>query len=468
MNQAYYHLPYALTIGILCGSIIACGGGNDGSNRNIETSIITGDELDPAKWQFINNVKQRENDEWVSEVSSRGINDQSELAFQDFTNPFKGLSFQADVTVKQAKNIGTLARAFIQGRFYKAFAAPERAGEIIANIDIRQEPNSQELIFGAFVVRCEDLNCDTTEPPLFTEELGTATLGEPHTLSITFDGERTFAFKVDNQAPVTFEGPPVVEGIRHPLRILGTSISGVDPESEPVEEGVIKASFDNVLINGAPREDFNADTKLTQQDALVRRVSNGVLELARSIIGEADDGSRDKQGADALLQPIDALAITNSIQADVVINQTKTQGTDVEESVGLVNGWYQTDSGPVSSTIALTGKNQIEIQVLGNGGELNEQQFFPIDTSTMHNLSMDFDGNFLNFNVDAGSLFQFNVTERAPIVNARPLTVVSTGVYVVIEGLGRNDDIGSISANVDNVVINGELYDDFSTLTQSP
>jgi hypothetical protein len=205
----------------------------------------------------------------------------------------------------------------------------------VANIDIRQEQNSTELIVVVFVLRCLDRDCNNSEDLLFDRNtFGTVELNSRHTLSITFDGRTTFVFGFDNKLPLVFSrAPAVVAPAVDPLRVYGTSVSLINPNARPPEEGFIAATFANLVVNGRPYEDPKDDRRFHR----VRRVANGRLELEVAGMGTSD--SDNVQNALFIAYP----ESVNAFRADVTLRDFGITGTTFPQ-VRIGGAWFNTDS----------------------------------------------------------------------------------------------------------------------------
>lgn len=458
-------------------------------------SIITGDHLDPTKWGQIDVFSKNVNGEWGIDITTRTAN---QVKFKRFryptSDPTQPQSYAADVLVIEAKNIGARARAFMQRRFYKAEAAPQRLGDIVANLDVRQSADATGFRASASVHRCQNLNCDTSTT-LFDQSFGPAlSAGTRYRLSMEFDGQQTFTFKIDDIAVVTFnQAPPAVTGASTGDIYVGTSIWGVDPIADPVEEGIIRARFDNLAIEGNRGQDFNdTNSDDVRQNTEVRIVDNGKLVFERFFYKEISD-TRPSLSRSLRIDPLDPSIVHNSVKAEVRIKEIELFGEELTGQIGLSKRWYQSTStkpggGDVYSELSIVhdstddgtindGRVQLAIYKCnsvdceGRDQEeifLDDLTFGPVKLNTPHTLSMNWDGNAIVFGFD-NQLHSESVTQIAPVVSERPLFLSLTPLISIRVGALKNPlERMSITAEVDDVFIDGELYDDFSTITDPP
>jgi hypothetical protein len=469
----------------------ACGGGDDESESSLTTepseisqAVFSGDQIDPTKWSpgSLHFVRKVENGVFVSEIARRGSDGSNTVSFSD---PFEGIdygssipptSFQAEVTVKEAKNKGAQVRALIQGRFYKDTNAPGRTGEIIANIDIRQEEDSTELIVVVFVLRCLNANCTNSGnlylPP---NPFGTVELKSRHTLSIDFDGRRTFTFGFDNRPPLVFSqtpAPAVVAPSEDPLRFYGTSVSRINENAQPPEEGFIAATFEHLVVNGRPYEDPKDDRRFRS----VRRVANGMLELEVAGIGASNRS--DVQNSLFIAYP----ESVNAFRADVTLLAFGMTGTTLPKA-RIVGAWFNTGQNPNPvSDDDRTGDIIAEIILLANEENAiarlircddkdcskftdlesfkDETPFGPVKLNVPYRLSIAFDRTTFSFGFN-GETKRVPPDKMPPIVGPAhsPFRALLTGVFDLAPG-----EDALVVARFDNVFVDRIPYDDFSPI----
>jgi hypothetical protein len=477
VSRWFRYLWRITTLSVILVSVTACGGGESGHNDPPPpppgpfSKVFFGDQLDPNKWQYLHFMKKIDSGQWASEIARRG----TEGINSAFSIPIDGQlnSFQIDATVTEIRDEGAGLDTFIQGRFYKDTTEPGRTGEIIADIRISHLEDSVGLVGVAFVIRCQDADCNDVEN-LFLDNtsLGSVTTGQAHQLSVEYDQTaRTFTFLIDDKSLV-FENAPVFATNSESPRVLwGTWVDDIDEDADPAEEGFVAARFDNLFIDGASFQTFE-----NPQDDLVFRtvrwVRNGVaeLELARKGIEEAPTLS---------LRIADSTPVTSSMKSKVFdIEGAGVNGAGAQ--IGMRNSWYHTGTntdgatGRVSSHIRIGVNGEVFILAFkcensncSSSTELIEDEqkqriFGTVPLSVPHTLELSWDGVNFFYGLD-GRLEMFNPTIKAPN-SSMTLGNVSRRIYVRLYNLNESDDEARIEAKIDDVFVDGNPYDDFSPL----
>lgn len=174
----------------------------------------------------------------------------------------------------------------------------------------------------------------------------------------------------------------------------------------PDEGGHIKATFDNVMVNGAPYDNFSAaliDGTKWDRLELVRRVENGVFKSELTRFGS--NGSNNLSFADT--------AAVNAYQADVTVTEVSTAGARVRARLmgRFYNAFYSTgdpgigEAGEVQATIGIRTSDsglKVVYQVFVCGDPncstsidllFNNTTFGPVNLGETHTLSIAWDGS---------------------------------------------------------------------------
>lgn len=154
----------------------------------------------------------------------------------------------------------TIAQARLAGFFFNvgAGAPSSRIDDIFAGIALVRRSNSTDtsnvLRVEAQVSRCTTADCNSGSETLFTQDLGTATLGNPVLLTLEWDraGNR-FAFIRDSGNRVVYNygarfsndsTPPST-----PSRFVGTRLNLANCFGGSRTDGMMNVSFDDLAVN---------------------------------------------------------------------------------------------------------------------------------------------------------------------------------------------------------------------------
>jgi hypothetical protein len=178
------------------------------------------------------------------------------------TNPTPITTFQVDVTVKSAKVVGcaanptfSRARAQINGTYFNdgtSLGPGDRTGDIVANFQLHRDSISGDQI-QANVNRCTNAGCSpfTQVTVIFT---GTWVQGVASTLNIQWDKpNKRFIFTLNpggsqEQRILTYTFSDTDPAVA-PTRRLASDNSAASCQSGPRGSAIMKALFDNVMVN---------------------------------------------------------------------------------------------------------------------------------------------------------------------------------------------------------------------------
>jgi hypothetical protein len=428
---------------------------------------FTSATIDSTKWsghEFVRRVNGGVFESALRRVGSSGSNTLT------FVNEDAVTAIQADVTVTEVNNNGAAARARVVGDFYSdGTAGGGYTGDVIAGTEILH--NGSSLVISFFAVRCNDINCATFTQLVFDDTtFGAAALGETHTLSVAWDGvSQLFTFGVDG-VTTTFDPTAAapVAGPAGPSRFkgLGTRVSGIDTADEGA---FIAATFDNVIMNGNPYDDFSGaaiDAAKWETLEFVRRIEGG--ELMSTL------RRRESNGTNALTF-VNEDAVT-AIQADVRVTSLINAGAR-RVRARLVGIFYNDGTaggfgvGDIAAAIEIRHNGTVLVVALqvfrclnasctvSNGIFFDDTTFGPPTLGTTHTLLLAWDGvGVFTYGFD-GATTTFVTTGIAPLVGPpqNPLKRIETSV-VAPEANAE----GSITAIFDNVMVkwSGDLDGD--------
>jgi hypothetical protein len=174
------------------------------------------------------------------------------------------LRMEATVTLLDASasgaGVGTFPRAGLEGFFYwngqGTGGASDRTGHVLASIHLALNTETRDPEARYLVARCDDAACAATTT-VASAAIAQVDFFQPHRLKVSYDGA-AFAFQVDGAPAVEVAAPDVNRlGPTVPLKALRTRT--VVPAA-PSAFSSILALFDDVAVNGAPYDGFQART----------------------------------------------------------------------------------------------------------------------------------------------------------------------------------------------------------------
>lgn len=226
--------------------------------------------LDPAKWNDASVIRVFEQNAGglLSGISRRGGGANGAVTFGGVNdlllpNPNAVHTIEASVTLLDASAVGGIAivpRAALEGVFYwngtGSGSATDPTGHVVASIHLALNTTTGQPEARYFVLRCNDPACNTPTT-IATALIESISFFQACLLKISYDGVN-FSFQDDGRTPIVVAAPDATRlAPTYQLKALRTAI--VVPAS-PTASASALALFDNVAVNDAPYDDFNAKT----------------------------------------------------------------------------------------------------------------------------------------------------------------------------------------------------------------
>lgn len=369
-------------------------------------------------------------------------------------------TFFDDTTTNDAR-----VRARIFGTWYHAagVAANGNVGDVFSHIGIQQSVGGTPRIV-YFIGQCLDANCNTTATGV-GGDLGPATIGQGHALSIAWNGSQ-FTFGVDGTTtavtpPDAPGGAPTVE-----FKFLRSEVQRLDGANEGA---AIDASFSSVQVNGAAYDDFSS-TRFDPakwlngfapgqpgNDPFVisREVKNGAL---RSMLSASDGATRSNTIVPRVQGTPSAAA------ADVTIASSSRIGGS-QPRARVAGFWYHSgaassgNDGDVFAETSLTDTGagivaRAQVVLCTDASCTTFTQLLDDTTSlgsatpgASRRLGVSWDGQQFTFSADNASV-NFAPGAAAPVSGAAQQPNVLIGTRIVG---GASGDDAFIDASFDNV-----------------
>jgi hypothetical protein len=173
-------------------------------------------------------------------------------------------SMEATVTLLDGSLVGTgfttSPRAGLEGFFYwngtGTGSATDDTGHVTAGVSLALNSTTGLSEARYFVTRCLDADCDSSTT-LTSGALGSVKFFEPHRLRVSYDGTR-FSFQLDSGTATTFTAPDATRNTPT-VAFKALRTRAVLPAS-PTASVTLVALFDDLLVNGASYESFDART----------------------------------------------------------------------------------------------------------------------------------------------------------------------------------------------------------------
>jgi hypothetical protein len=225
---------------------------------------------DPAKWNESSLIRIFEQNAgaFLSGIYRLGGADNGASTFTSnndmfLPNPNSIQTMEATVTLLDASAGGAVTsfpRAGLQGFFYWNGTGSGATGNVESSIHLAFNATTQQPEARYNIVRCDAAPCSPGSPGQTTIASAASmpvSLFEPHRLKVSYDGTN-FSYQVDGGTPIVVAAPDVTRlAPKSQSKELRTRIA---VPASPTESASVLALFDNVAVNGAPYETFDAKT----------------------------------------------------------------------------------------------------------------------------------------------------------------------------------------------------------------
>ncbi len=324
-------------------------------NGDAFVAKISGDLIDHTKWANLDFIRRVENGALHSAVRSYGNVLSNSLGLVDLSGV---TTIKSGVIVNALDNNLAFTRARVGGFFYN-----DGSGDIWAEVSIGEDINGG-LKGRYYVMRClNPPECDIRNDLLYVEPWGSVNLGEPHTLSITYNGGNSFTFGFDLFSPVTrtvtlapYSAPP-----NYQFKGVGTRVGAPFLVLGPGQGGYVDAIFGDISVNGIlkPISDINGmidKSVWTPLEFAREQVSDGVFGMAFRNYGSTASNN---------LSFINAPGI-KELQADLTVEDLIHDGA---EPAARLYGFFYNDGtvggGAIGDIVAAVGIRHIGTDPVG-------------------------------------------------------------------------------------------------------
>jgi len=258
--------------GLFCPLLILCCGNAVFAATPFDD--FAGPRIDTDKWHGnstgLEVVREVSNGKFISRLG--GIGDGSNIIANrlSLSDPDKCSKLSAKITINEAQVDSDYASttaavvAQLEGYFYK-----DQDGDVWAGISLAYD-GTNWTIFYEFWAQSSSLYKNdfslTIEP------------GTEYLVSIQYDGNNNFTFKVNDESH-TLQGPAYVDAADNPYKSLTTKIW---PHNEGPGAGYISATFDDVTVNDTLYDDFSSthiDPVKWWDEEIVREIRDGKLQM---------------------------------------------------------------------------------------------------------------------------------------------------------------------------------------------
>ncbi|MBF0289812.1 MAG: hypothetical protein HQM14_18515 [SAR324 cluster bacterium] len=386
------------------------------------------------------------NDGTTSGTASLSFNQQHELGYE---------SFQADIKMRSASGEGT-RKVVLSGFAYNTGLRNDNSsniGEVSGDVSITSEGTV------SYRVAYEDTSGSTE---IVSTAITTVDATTTHTLLLGFDSETgTFGFQIDEDDPVTY----AIDTALYPIVTKGWRSAGVYAGAFGESSGTVIAEIDNVKAKSA--------SELSRTSGSVQySVVEGAL---KAVIEETTSNKRL-----AFILPPHPFSTTpvTKLEADITItgyqitgdrSRTRAQlymayqpeanrdnGLDLISTAGSIfDGGSGLQYGGFAAHVTASDFSNEE-EILGVGDVSIEPSL-----NQSYTLSVEYDeaSNSLIQTINGQSI----TFDLSGVSNFNPNEFYLARINVDVNRLNNEGDSGSITATIDNVKVNGELYDDFSS-----
>jgi len=315
---------------------------------------FSADYLDGKKWFQRTYVREIVNGQFVSKLGNRSPGMGAEVAPGVFRN---NLSFapptapktlddikiiECEITIVEAKlDSATDSKSFtrIAGYFYSKNETGGATGDIFSHIMIGDQGNGK---LEAFWEVQEMLSDDTRTWSVIgsgtISDFDTSIIDPPYKAKISYDGDRTFSFIVNDLYTDSYIGPIKKRAAVTPWKGISTGINATNGSNN----GYVSAKFDNVKINDETSVYDNFSSDLI--DPAKWQEKEGVREVPSDYLRANIIGYGSTQRANTNLIEKDAPYLEAQVRID--------GGSDLSPGaygVGRIQGYYYNESrGPGS------------------------------------------------------------------------------------------------------------------------
>ena len=310
---------------LFCSLLILCCG--NAGHAATPFDDFTGPRIDTDKWhgQYWNSkglevVREVSNGKFISRLG--GINSNITANRLNLSDPNSVQTLSAKITLIEAKihpDYATTTSAVVaqlEGYFYS-----DQDGDVWAGISLAYDGNNWKIFYEFWAQSSSLYKTDfnlTIEP------------GTEYLVSIQYDGNNNFIFKVNNESH-TLQGPAYVAAPNNPYRALTTKIW---PHNGP-GAGYISATFDDVNVNGSAYDDFSTthlDPLKWWNGEIVREIRDGKLQMNVQNMG--------KEKTDNPIYLNDEHR-TNFFQADLTLSSaTEITESDIEGFIKVYGSFF--------------------------------------------------------------------------------------------------------------------------------
>jgi parallel beta-helix repeat protein len=300
--------------------------------------------IDATKWANLEFIRRVENGALHSAVRSYGNVLSNSLGL--VAPPSGATTIQSRVTVNALDNNLAFTRARVGGFFYN-----DGSGDIWAEVSIGEDI-TPGLKGSFYVMRCYDPpECTSRTDLWYGEPWGFVNLGEPHTLSIAWDGANNFTFGFDLLSPVNRAGPANSGSPSFQFKGIGTRVGNPFSALGPGQGGYVDAKFENVFVGGISKPISDTEGRIdkavwTPLEFAREQVSDGVFGMALRDYGSTTSNN---------LSFINTSGI-KELQADLTVEDLVYDGA---EPVARLYGFFYNDgtagSGAIGDIVAAVG-----------------------------------------------------------------------------------------------------------------
>lgn len=352
MNQKFLDILAILLLSILISNLNL----NDAVAEKVLYDNFSSVYIDGSKWRQRTYVREIVDGQFVSKLGNHTPGMDAEIspgAFRNnlsIANPETIDSIECEITIVDAKlDSATGSRSFarVAGFFYNKNGTGGASGDIFVQIMIGDQGNGKlEAFWEVQEMLTDDISSVSVIASGTISDFDSSITPPPYKVYISYDGDKTFSFKVNDLYTDSYMGPEKKRPSVTSWKGISTGIDATNGSNN----GFVFAKFDNVSINNSNEiyDDFSSDlinpTKWKNRE-WVRDVTSGYLRS--NIIGEGST------------QTLSTYLIVNDapyFEAKVRIDSSSQLSVGAD-GFGRIQGYYYNDSrGPGSGQ----GYNQYE------------------------------------------------------------------------------------------------------------
>jgi hypothetical protein len=362
--------------------------------------------IDGAKWLRREYVREIVNEKYISKLgNSIGTGAEVELGIfrnrLQFADPDSINTIECEIAIIETELDGSSdskSFASIEGYFYNANDEDNINGDIFASIMIGDKGNDGLEAF--WEVLQESNNDEKAKKVIGKGTLvssGTLEYDVPYKIRISYDGDRTFLFAVNNLTD-SYQGPPKSGDAKKSLKSISSAIDAI----EGSDNGFIFAEFDNIRINNQTTvfEDFSS-TPLDPNKWLklewVREVSDSSLRVNIQGVDQKRDASAYLSELDASFIEARIRLLSNSQLSPGAVGIARIQGYYYNDSRGPGSGrYYNRYEGDVFAQVRLqydsdgTLRARASVERSNDADQTDYTSLFKADFSTPIYFDTDF------------------------------------------------------------------------------